>query len=411
MPGTDKLTDGTSSSEGRRRLFVQRLPKIELHAHLNGSIRRSTLRELAAAKNVDPSNAIILARWPATLSEAFDVFRVIHSCVTTLQDVERLAYELGQDLEEDGVVYAEIRTTPRSMVPADGAKAEKQGSGLDEYVQAVLAGFSRYQQEPAKQSLSSGKNLPRPGKVILRLLLSIDRAKHSASQAQAIVDLAHRYSDRGVVGLDLSGDPTKGDWSAFEPALTRGRSLGLKVTLHAGEVRDRDEEMSRMLDLHPDRFGHCCFVSAPNLDRLRATRIPIELCLTSNLLSNSVSEVKDHHFGLHYRPIHSSVGMATKAGEGDGTICCISTDDSGVFGSTLSNEYNLVMQTFGLSESDTFHLARRTVEATFLTKPSSTVARSAGVKAEAVAKGDDQDWQSVHTRFDEFCNSWEWATA
>ena len=200
--------------EARRQRFVQQLPKIELHAHLNGSIRRSTLRELAATKGVDPENAFILTRYPKTLSEAFDVFRVIHSCVTTLQDVERLAFELGEDLEEDGVVYAEIRTTPRAMaanpqtIASSGEGSENDG--LDEYVQAVLEGFSRYNALPGTQGSH---------KVILRLLLSIDRAKHSTSQAYTIVDLAHRHRHRGVVGIDLSGDPTKGKWSVFLPAL------------------------------------------------------------------------------------------------------------------------------------------------------------------------------------------------
>lgn len=154
--------------------------------------------------------------------------------------------------------------------------------------------------------------------------------------------------------------------------------------------------MTYMLDFHPDRFGHCCFVSDGNLKRLKESKIPIELCLTSNLLSNSVAELKDHHFGLHYKP--------SSEGGGDSTICCISTDDSGVFGSPLSKEYKLVMQTFGLTEMEVFNLAKRTLEATFLA-PAATSETKEG-------KGLDQDqdqeeWNSISAAYDDFyasCN-------
>ncbi|CCF48158.1 uncharacterized protein UHO2_00487 [Ustilago hordei] len=381
---TRKTEVGVPSPMSTRQRFVQQLPKIELHAHLNSSIRRSTLRELAATKGVDPNNAFILSRWPKTLSEAFDVFRVIHSCVTTLQDVERLAFELGQDLEEDGVVYADIRTTPRAMSLASGTATEVDP--LDQYIKAVLRGFSRYTaQDPG----------PNARKVIFRLLLSIDRAKHSPTQARTIVDLAHRYLNRGVVGIDLSGDPTKGQWSDFEPSLIHARPLGLRITLHAGEVKDRDQEMTYMLDFHPDRFGHCCFVSDDNLKRLKESKIPIELCLTSNLLSNSVAELKDHHFGLHYKP--------SSGGGGDSTICCISTDDSGVFGSPLSKEYKLMMQTFGLTEMEVFNLAKRTLEATFLAP-----AATSETKERKGLDQDQEEWNSILAAYDDFYASWNW---
>ncbi|SPO21188.1 related to adenosine deaminase [Ustilago trichophora] len=394
-------SDTTACEAQRQQRFVQQLPKIELHAHLNGSIRRSTLRELAAAKNVDPSNAFILTRWPKTLSEAFDVFRVIHSCVTTLADVERLAFELGQDLEEDGVVYAEIRTTPRAMDAAphsDGSRydgGDEEKSGLVRYVQAVLSGFSRY----SNSTEARGSN-----KTVLRLLLSIDRAKHNTTQALAIVDLAHRYRHQGVLGIDLSGDPTKGNFLDFIPALQHARSLGLKITLHAGEVQGQDKEMTSMLKFHPDRMGHCCFVSPSNLDRLQKSGIPIELCLTSNLLSNSVTELKKHHFGLHYNHVEST--HEVRDGENAGpTICCISTDDSGVFGSSLSNEYRLVMDNFNLSERQTFHLARRTLEATFLIRPTPDSSTTARQKAQRKYQ---QDYKRIHAAYRHFYDSWEW---
>lgn len=358
----------------RQRHFTLSLPKIELHAHLNGSIRRSTLDALAAAHDIDAASTGIMSRWPSTLSEAFDVFRLIHECVSTLSDVERIAFELGQDLERDGVVYGEIRTTPRDL----------DAKGWDGYVKAVLHGFERY----TKQG----------GSVILKLLLSIDRAKHSADDAMAVVQLAHRYRQHAVVGIDLSGDPTKAEFSTFLPSLSYARTLGLKITLHAAEVRN-DDEFSQMLHFAPHRFGHCCFVSRSNLAALKQSKIPIELCLTSNLLSNSIPSglLADHHFGIHYQPQDA---QDAQEHVDNTTICCISTDDSGVFGSPLSNEYRLVMDNFKLTESQVFDLARRTLKATFLDQPP--------FKSAVQTERNTSDWQRVQSRFDQFQRTWRW---
>lgn len=352
----------TSPPSSRRTQFTRLLPKVELHAHLAGSIRRSTLLSLAASHHIDPTHAFILTRWPRTLSEAFSVFRIIHSCVATLPAVERLAYEVAQDLDSDGVVYAEIRTTPRNL----------DSGGFDAYVRAVLSGLHRAAADGAG--------------VVVRVLLSFDRARHTAAQAREIVALA--LSHPQVVGIDLSGDPTRGNFATFLPALQHARERGLKITLHAGEVPSTDAEMRSMLDFNPDRFGHCCFVNPENLARLKAQRTPIELCPTSNVLSNSVASLSEHQFGVHY------------TGDGDGAVCCIATDDSGVFGSPLSNEYGLVMDAFGLGERETFELARRTLQAAFL--------RRTGEMAGLGRDGDDKVWQSIQAKFDAFEKSWDW---
>ena len=312
--------------------FTLSLPKIELHAHLNGSIRASTLHELSGGESIRPDPR-------QTLSEAFKVFDVIHRSITTLSHVERLAREVAEDMERDGVIYAEIRTTPRG--------------DAEQYVHAVLAGLAA------------------PRRIHVRLLLSIDR-KADPARAMETVKLASRFREHGVVGIDLSGDPTKGRWQDWAPALEAARAAGLKVTLHAGEVNDTHDEMAHMIGFHPDRFGHVCFLSADNADRLRASRIPLELCLTSNVCTRSVPGYADHHFTLHY-------------GEHPIVLC---TDDTGVFGSSLSNEYAIAMQTFALDQRATLALARNALHATFL------------------GPEDDHIRKDIEARFDTFEREW-----
>jgi len=117
----------------KRRLtnFVERVPKIELHAHLSGSIRESTLRELAAAKNIlTPELERILINNNRDLSACFAVFDLIHNCITDEEALRRVIWETLDDFKSRGVCYLELRTTPRPL-PDDGTT-------LEGYVNVVL---------------------------------------------------------------------------------------------------------------------------------------------------------------------------------------------------------------------------------------------------------------------------------
>jgi len=319
----------------------------------------------------------------------FAVFDVIHQCTRGADIIRRISKEMLEDLEEDGVVYVEVRTTPRAH--------KEEHLTLEGYVEAVLGGFADYHQK-----ISRRKGL------IPRLILSLDRRDPSAVSLKT-VDLAIKWKSvsfestigsyslplqlltsvlvqfllqKGVVGIDLSGDPTKGNWDDWEAALSKARNHGLKITLHAGEVPNREEEMIKMLRFKPvsahslsknlkskaeidrmrvslfplqDRFGHVCFVSEDCLSILGKLRTPIELCLTSNVLSNSVSSYQSHHLH-HHLP----------SGPLEENVVCLATDDSAVFGSSLSREYALAMQAFGLGELEVRELSRRTLEAVFV---------------------------------------------
>lgn len=220
--------------------LARRLPKIELHAHLNGSIRRWTLEELALAAGLNVRESQIIRGDARTVSEMFAVFDVIHHAVRGGKTIRRIAREVLEDAEADGVVYLELRTTPRAHTEC----------GLDQvgYVESVLQGFKDYEEKAQRDR-----------RCFARLILSIDR-RDPAEVTEATVDLALRYRDRGVVGIDLSGDPTKGRWETWARPLTRARENGLKITLHAGEVPDVDEETRRMIAFKPvsrSRIADC----------------------------------------------------------------------------------------------------------------------------------------------------------
>lgn len=184
------------------------------------------------------------------------------------------------------------------------------------------------------------------------LILSIDR-RNTLAEAQEVVDLAIHFQSSGVVGIDLCGDPTKGDVRIFEPAFARARAAGLKLTLHFAEAdaSASDAELRTLLSWKPDRLGHVIHVKDEFHTRIQDDNIGVELCLSGNVHAKMIAgSYGDHHFG---RWRHTNVPVA------------LSTDDVGIFCSPLSNEYFLAAQHFGLDRKDIKALCTRATDSIF----------------------------------------------
>mmetsp|Transcript_9457 Transcript_9457/g.28460 ORF Transcript_9457/g.28460 Transcript_9457/m.28460 type:complete len:365 (-) Transcript_9457:220-1314(-) len=316
--------------------FCKKLRKVELHAHLNGSLRASTLSELAVAKGKDEAALKLISRGDKTLAECFSVFALIHEVTTEHDTITRLAREVVEDFAADRVVYLELRTTPKARPDCEMSKQS--------YTEAVLTGIDQ-----ALQAQAAKKDVPPQNRIDARLLLSIDR-REGTEAALDTVRLAATLKDRGVVGIDLSGNPELGQWETWVPALDLARSEGLRVTLHAAEVYNATET-AKMLEWKPDRLGHMCFLN-DELERMfEASSIPVELCISSNVLTESVTAYDVHHF----KDLHAA-----------GRPVVLGTDDSGVFNTSLSREYAIAAHSFGLSRLQLMQLADAAVEHTFL---------------------------------------------
>ncbi|KAF8404273.1 hypothetical protein HHK36_009155 [Tetracentron sinense] len=331
-------------------------PKIELHAHLNGSIRDSTLLELAGVlgekgiivfKDVEH----VILKNNRSLKEVFKLFDLIHILTTDHATVTRITKEVVEDFAAENVVYVELRTTPK--------RSESIGMSKRSYMEAVIDGLRAVNTIdvaflPSDMGLKNSVRSPlidngtTRRKIYVRLLLSIDR-RESTAAAMETVQLALEMRDLGVVGIDLSGNPVIGEWETFLPALTFAKEQGLPVTLHCGEVPNRTEVQS-MLDFLPQRIGHACCFEEEEWAKLKSSRIPVEICLTSNIRTESVSSINSHHFVDLYNAEHPLV------------LC---TDDAGVFSTSISREYLLAASTLGLGEREMFTLARNAINFVF----------------------------------------------
>lgn len=131
------------------------------------------------------------------------------------------------------------------------------------------------------------------------LILSIDR-RNDLPTALSVVDLAVKYRSRGVVGIDLCGDPAVGDVSIFEPAFRAAKAHGLKVTLQFAEApqSSTDKELWTLLSYNPDRIGHVINVPGDVKEEILRRKLGLELCLSCNVHAKMITGTYgDHHFG------------------------------------------------------------------------------------------------------------------
>jgi adenosine deaminase len=184
-----------------------------------------------------------------------------------------------QDFQDDGVVYVELRTTPRA-IPGENVTKEN-------YVKTIL--------DQIKAHNHDANNTMRAF-----LILSIDR-RNNTTEAVQVVDLAIKHQSAGVVGVDLCGDPAKGDVRIFGDSFARAKAAGLKITLHfaESETSASDLELQTLLSWQPNRLGHVIHVKEEFQKIIEQHEIGVELCLSCNVHAKMITGTySDHHFGM-----------------------------------------------------------------------------------------------------------------
>ncbi|THC96543.1 hypothetical protein EYZ11_003987 [Aspergillus tanneri] len=302
--------------------FTRDLPKVELHAHLSGSISRQCLHEIWQRKK---------AQNPGLAAEDPWVVMPYGKEDYSLTNIAYATHSVLDDFRHDGVCYLELRTIPRASPDSSFTR--------EEYLHTILTTIETYR-------------LTHPD-LTINLILSIDRANASATAALAIVDLALAHRARGIVGIDLCGNPTKGENLAiFAPAFAKAKAHGLGITLHFAEIDHppAEDELSVLLGFWPDRLGHVLHVPERIKEEIVRRQIGLEVCLSCNVLSQMwEGGFADHPFG-HWR------------GECPVVLC---TDDVGFLCSPVSNEYRLVAEHFHLDRRDILRMARNAVNLIF----------------------------------------------
>jgi adenosine deaminase len=319
------------------RSELKRWPKIDLHRHLEGSLRLSTLAEVAREHGIDLPGYeeetirpfVQITDEPRTYRHFLAKFGVLRHFYRTREVVERITYEAVADAAEDNVRYLELRFTPSAL-------ADVGNFSLEEVTQWVIGSVRRAEQD---HPLRVG------------LIMSMNRHEDIAI-GQQIAELAVAYHDE-IAGLDLAGDEVAFSARPFSELFRRAKDAGLGITVHAGEWRGSDNIIESIEHLCADRIGHGvrAIESQAVVDYLRRNQITLEICPTSNIQSGAVTDLSRH-------PLADLLDL--------GLCITINTDDPSVSDIQLTDEYVLSMSQLGLSLGGLGRAILNAVNAAFL---------------------------------------------
>ena len=290
------------------------IKKIELHLHLDGSIREETANEVLGKKcNLKAKDKC------EDLNEYLEKFEIPSIILQTKENLERVAYELALDLKKDNVIYAEIRFAP--------LKHLNGGLSLDEVITSVLNGLSKVDIET-------------------NLILCMMR-NDSFNDNKKVIDLAHKYG----FAIDLAGAEAIYKTKDFKELFKYAKSINVPFTIHAGEA-DGYESIKAAIDFGASRLGHGIkIIDYPDLiNEAKEKGITLEVCPTSNVQTNAVNILKDH-------PIKKLYDMNVNV--------CINTDNRTVSNITLEDEYNKLKETFNFTNEDFLKMNLMAIEASF----------------------------------------------
>jgi adenosine deaminase len=346
--------------------LVQKLPKTDLHVHLDGSLRLSTILELAQEQKIelparDPDGlrlAMHLGENCGSLVEYLKAFEVTLRVMQTEESLRRIAFELAEDAAQENVRYMEVRYAPMLHT--------RRGLKLTTVVESVLGGLRE-----AREKLGVESN------VIICGIRNVS-PEHSLEMAE----LAVAYKGRGVVGFDLAGaeydHPAKHHKAAFQLV----RDNNINVTIHAGEAYGPESIAQAIHVCGAHRIGHGCRLreNGDLLHYVNDHRIPLECCPSSNVQTGAIREMSSHPLRLY-----KNLGLRVT----------VNTDNRLVTDTTVSKELWLCHTQLGLTLADLKQIILSGFKSAFL--PFHVKQQTLRKVSEELAAFPDDEPSSSHT--------------
>ncbi len=328
--------------------IIKKVPKVQLHDHLDGGLRTSTIIEIAKEmkyKKLPTSDPVELADWfhrganKGNLVEYLQGFEHTCAVMQTKESLEKVAFEMMEDMYNDGVCYVETRFAPVFHT--------EKGLYFDDVINAVLAGL-----EKGKEKFGVGFGL---------ILCGMRNMKNTLE----IAELAVNYRNQGVVGFDLAGEeggyPPKKHLDAFQFIMREN----FNITIHAGEAFGKESIWQALQICGAHRIGHATrlvedmaidnsgqVIQLGNLAQfILDKRIPLEICLLSNVHTGAVDKLENHPFIKFLKT---------------GFRVFLNTDDRLMSDTTLTKEYLTAADQFGISLDDIEKLNINAMKSSFL---------------------------------------------
>ena len=313
--------------------FINQMPKVELHVHLEGSVRPETLIQLAAKYNValPAKNLNELKDWYTfkDFDHFIEVYMAISGCFRHADDIELIAREFLIGQAAQNIKYSEVTFTPYT---------HREHVTFDEQ----LAAINRARRE-AETNLG----------VTMRLVPDISRHMRPVEESFLVADWAAQNMESGIIALGLGGPEIGNPPEIFQPAFERIRAAGLPSVPHAGETEGPASVWGAINALSAVRIGHGvrCLEDPALVAFLREKQIPLEVCPTSNVCLKVVPTLAEH-------PLPKLLE--------EGLFVTINSDDPPMFNTTLTNEYLCITETFGFDTAQLEQFVFNGIQASLL---------------------------------------------
>ncbi len=317
--------------------FIEKLPKTDLHVHLDGSLRVETILDLARRDGIElPADdadglrrAMHLGENCGSLVEYLKAFDVTLRVMQTADSLTRIAYELAEDAARENVRYMEVRYAPMLHT--------RKGLKLTSVIEAVLEGLRAAQKDHGIEA-----------NIIVCGIRNI-----SAESSLEMAELAVAYKNRGVVGFDLAGaeydHPAKHHRAAFQLV----RDNNINTTIHAGEAYGPESIAQALHVCGAHRIGHGCRLREDGdlLHYVNDHRITLECCPSSNVQTGAIKDLKSHPIRLY-----ADLGLRVT----------VNTDNRLITDTTVSKELWLCHTEMGFSLKDLKQLIIAGFKSSFL---------------------------------------------
>lgn len=317
---------------------VKKMPKVDLHVHLDGGLQMDTVIQLAEMEGIElPSkNEAELKAWMqvdencTSLLEYLKRFDRVNPLLQSQEALELAAFHLIRDAVKENIKYMEVRFAPTLH--------QKKGLKAKQVIEAVISGL---QAGAEKYGSAVGG------------LISLIRDQGLALN-QTVVETALPFYGKGIVGFDLAGNEKDYPATIYESLFLDLKEKGIPFTIHAGES-DGPESVKRAMEMGASRIGHGIAAAEDQslMHDLATEEIVLELCPTSNLQTKAVGDVSVY-------PLKKFM----KAG----VLLTINTDNPSISNTSICQEWEKVQEQFALSEGEIKSMVMNGIEGAFLEK-------------------------------------------
>lgn len=323
----------------RNRDKMRRIPKVELHRHLEGALRFSTVKELCQKRGyelpytneVELKERLLVMSPMKDLKSVLDKFWMTQSLLESIEILERITFENVEDAFNDGIRLLELRFSLSFI------QKNHEYLSFDQIHRAIVEGMER-----------AKKKFP----VAVGLISVLGRVDSPETQ-EAVMDFTSSHAET-ILGVDLADNETGLDTKVLVPLFEKARKAGQRVTVHAGEQKGTHQNVVDSIKLlGAERIGHGVQIAGhPEIiEMVKANNVVLELCPISNWLTNNIPSLREH-------PIKELMEKGVKI--------TVNSDDPGIFDTRLSDDYSLLSEFYGFDEEHLKKVNQIAFEASFI---------------------------------------------